>query len=237
MVNAHTPPVSLAEIVARGPSAVILAPHPDDECLGTGGLIQQVLQAGGKVHVIFITNGDNNPWPQRFVERRWLIGSTERQRWGQRRKLEAQKSLEVLSNGQAAAEFLELPDAGILKLLQSGNRHLSQVIAQRLLQLQPDLLVSPSELDRHPDHRATQAFASDAHKMTQRPCERISYLIHRPWGMKVLNNAKPDLLLPLTEHQQSQKLQAIQCHETQMALSESRFCKFAQAAEPFYFQS
>ena len=61
---------------------LILAPHPDDECLGTGGLIQQALAKGAKVKVVFITNGDNNPWPQRYVEKRWFIGTEERMRWG-----------------------------------------------------------------------------------------------------------------------------------------------------------
>ena len=40
---------------------LMLAPHPDDESLGTGGLIQRATRAGGEVHVVFVTDGDNNP--------------------------------------------------------------------------------------------------------------------------------------------------------------------------------
>jgi LmbE family N-acetylglucosaminyl deacetylase len=55
---------------------MVLAPHPDDETLATTGLLQQAVSAGAAVRVLFVTDGDNNLWPQRAVERRWQIGST-----------------------------------------------------------------------------------------------------------------------------------------------------------------
>ena len=39
---------------------VVVAPHPDDEVLGAGGVIQQALAAGADVRVIYLTNGDHN---------------------------------------------------------------------------------------------------------------------------------------------------------------------------------
>jgi len=39
---------------------LVIAPHPDDEVIGCGGLIQKVKKAGGKVYVIFLTNGTTN---------------------------------------------------------------------------------------------------------------------------------------------------------------------------------
>ena len=38
---------------------VILAPHPDDDVIAAGGLIQRVTAARGDVHVVFITDGEN----------------------------------------------------------------------------------------------------------------------------------------------------------------------------------
>ena len=64
---------------------LVVAPHPDDESIATGELILQVRQAGGEVQILLLTNGDNNPWPQRWVERRLRIGADERRRWGERR--------------------------------------------------------------------------------------------------------------------------------------------------------
>jgi hypothetical protein len=40
---------------------LVVAPHPDDETLGAGGLIQRVRHAGGAVKVVFMTNGDGYP--------------------------------------------------------------------------------------------------------------------------------------------------------------------------------
>ena len=59
--------VRLKDQLHAGAKIAVLAPHPDDESLGTGGLIQQALAAGAEVRVIFVTDGDNNPWPQRFA--------------------------------------------------------------------------------------------------------------------------------------------------------------------------
>ena len=72
---------------------LVFAPHPDDETLATGELIQVARAAGAAVRVVFATDGDNNPWPQRWCERRWHIGPAERERWGRRRRGEAEAAL------------------------------------------------------------------------------------------------------------------------------------------------
>jgi hypothetical protein len=52
---------------------LVFAPHPDDETIATGELIQLARASGAVVHVVFATDGDNNPWPQRWCERRLHI--------------------------------------------------------------------------------------------------------------------------------------------------------------------
>lgn len=41
---------------------LIVAPHPDDEVLGCGGIIHRCKQAGGKVYVLFLTVGDTKDY-------------------------------------------------------------------------------------------------------------------------------------------------------------------------------
>src|ERR1035437_4372289 len=69
---------------------LLIAPHPDDESLACGTTLQAAVRAGAAVRVIYVTDGDNNPWPQRFMERKWRIRQADRLRWGQLRRREAQ---------------------------------------------------------------------------------------------------------------------------------------------------
>ncbi|HXV18872.1 MAG TPA: PIG-L family deacetylase, partial [Candidatus Omnitrophota bacterium] len=51
-------------MTALGPKAgeryLILAPHPDDETLAAGGLIQGAVRSAAHVKIIYLTSGENN---------------------------------------------------------------------------------------------------------------------------------------------------------------------------------
>ncbi len=226
-------PVRLNDALCNGARIAILAPHPDDESLGTGGLIQKALAAGAEVKVLFITDGDNNPWPQRYVEKRWFINAPERARWGARRRQEGQRALELLSHGQATSASLGLPDAGILALWEAGLPGPRPACEKLLREWKPTVVVVPSEIDRHPDHVATHEYGLDAIRTTQLNCLVYSYLIHRPWSQKILRRHLASDQLELTEAERLRKLAAIRCHETQMALSSGRFEQFATHTERY----
>ncbi len=49
-------------IVQRDDRLLILAPHPDDEVLGCGGIIQKAVAMGVPLRIVFFTYGDNNQW-------------------------------------------------------------------------------------------------------------------------------------------------------------------------------
>src|SRR5262245_29481661 len=44
--------------VESGERLLVIAPHPDDETIGAGGLIQRVVAKGGSVRVVLLTAGD-----------------------------------------------------------------------------------------------------------------------------------------------------------------------------------
>jgi LmbE family N-acetylglucosaminyl deacetylase len=54
-LNAFSRPVS--ELSLRR-SALVFAPHPDDECLGCGGTILKKKRAGAAVKLVYVTDGD-----------------------------------------------------------------------------------------------------------------------------------------------------------------------------------
>src|SRR5207249_4582671 len=48
--------------LGRDDRILVLAPHPDDEALACGGLVQRARKMRLPVHVVFLTYGDSNEW-------------------------------------------------------------------------------------------------------------------------------------------------------------------------------
>lgn len=206
---------------------MMLAPHPDDEALGTGGLIQQANAAGAKVRVVFTTDGDNNPWPQRYVERRWFINAECRQRWGAQRRGEALNSVRTLGLSAKDAAFMGFPDAYILKLWKQRDVRVLEAFVSEFRDFKPTHLVVPSPQDGHPDHRGVYEFAQEALRITKLQPAQYSYLIHRQF----FHPHATGISVQLSPSEQQTKLSAILCHLTQMHLSRGRFVGYAKAEE------
>src|ERR1043165_4644505 len=101
---------------------LFFAPHPDDESLGGGGLIQKAAALGARLCLVFLTNGDRNPWPQRVMERAIFLDAKARRRWGVRRQSEALAALSVLgAPASAEVHFIGWPDQGLTKLLMTAD--------------------------------------------------------------------------------------------------------------------
>lgn len=97
---------------------LVVAPHPDDETLGAGGFIQQVREAGGTVHLVYLTDGDGYPEGVRFEDRVESPRPSDYRGYGVRRKAEARAALRVLGLGRDAATFLSFPDGGLSRLMR-----------------------------------------------------------------------------------------------------------------------
>ena len=46
---------------------LVIAPHPDDEVVGCGGLISRIKEDGGKIFVLYLTNGTTNDFSDKGV--------------------------------------------------------------------------------------------------------------------------------------------------------------------------
>ena len=218
-------------VLSKEDRLMVLAVHPDDETLSAGGLLQQAIAIGAAVRVIFVTDGDNNPWPQRFLEAQWHINAKDRMRWGKRRRYEALAALNALNVDIRSAVFLGFPDQGITSLLTSGSEAAIKRLAKEL-GWQPTLLLVPALKDRHPDHSALAVLADLALKRVphiETNLSKLAYLIH---GQQVFPVAKCSLRL--SQQQLDNKRQAILCHHTQTALGRRRFLRYAKAKEIYF---
>src|SRR5262245_61404722 len=76
-------------VISNGTRLLVIAPHPDDEVLGAGGLMQQVHNAGGRVRVVYLTDGDGYPEGVQIEEHEAKLASKDFRSYGRRRQHEA----------------------------------------------------------------------------------------------------------------------------------------------------
>jgi LmbE family N-acetylglucosaminyl deacetylase len=217
--------------LGKGCRVLIIAPHPDDESLAVGGLLQQVAAAGGESRVIFLTDGENNPWPQRLIECRWQVKDADRKRWGMRRRFEAITALSELGIPESSAVFWGFPDQGLTDFLLNADNEIPQRLIQEFREWQPSVLITPSTGDLHPDHNASAVFACLALAQWDQDSHypmHIEYKIHGR-GPK---HASPCFTLTLSEEQQKRKRYAILRHTSQLKLRRN-LTKFAMPTEEF----
>ena len=93
---------------------LVLAPHPDDEVIATGGIIQQALKEKLPVHVVFYTYGDNNEWAFTVYRGHPVFMPRAMRGMGLVRHGEALKADAVLGLAPADLTFLGYPDFGTL---------------------------------------------------------------------------------------------------------------------------
>jgi LmbE family N-acetylglucosaminyl deacetylase len=206
-----------------GDRLLVLAPHPDDETLATGCLIQRALATGAAVQVLFATDGDDNPWPQRWIEKRWRIGAAGRARWGARRRVEAVRALAILGDGAVSTRFLGLPDQGLTDRLMRDDAAES-ALAAAIAGFGPSHVAVPSLDDRHPDHSALRLIAEIALARSGTGCMRFAYLVHG----EAASTARVADARAL-----ARKRAAFAAHETQWRLGARRFGRLVERPESF----
>lgn len=225
---------STALTVAPDDRLLVLAPHPDDESVATGGLLIAARRAGAAVRLIFMTDGDNNPWAQRGFEWRLWIGARDRARFAAIRREEIQAALIVLGISSDDIVFLALPDQGVTGLLLRSSPRVTSAVRAEIAAFAPTLVVLPSRHDLHPDHSATAVVAELALGRVPAvdPAPRIlRYLVHNPG---VRRSGAAPLRLALDAVSRERKHRAIACHHSQLFWRRSFLYSFATSAEPYF---
>jgi LmbE family N-acetylglucosaminyl deacetylase len=126
---------------------VIVAPHPDDEILASGGLISTHAAQGGSVLIVAVTDGEASHDETHSFNRDDLAYLRRSERW---------QGLRTLGVGQPKVLSLALQDGCV--------KQQEHVLLKKLLALlKPnDIVVSTWENDGHPDHDTTGQAARTA---------------------------------------------------------------------------
>ncbi|HET6805907.1 MAG TPA: PIG-L family deacetylase [Frateuria sp.] len=205
---------------------LVVAPHPDDETIGTGELLQLVRAAGGQVRVLLLTDGDDNPWPQRWLERRLRIGDAERASWGRRRREEVTEALRRLELPPGTLHAMGWPDMGLTALVRGDASMARARLVEQLADFRPNVVALPALSDRHPDHGSAHVLMRLAlADWDAEPPLLLGYLVHGRGEML------PAVALPAAAERHAAKLAALTAHGSQMALSAGRMRRLTSRPE------
>ncbi|NSW81929.1 MAG: PIG-L family deacetylase [Syntrophothermus sp.] len=176
---------------------LIIAPHPDDESLGTGGLIADAAIRGDKVKILFMTNGDGFHFGAEKYTGRAKVNKDDYLRYGFQRQKEAICAATKLGIRTNDVTFLGFPDQGLASIwrhywdpskpfisrqtkfshvpyptaVDYGQAYsapvLLGVLERIMMEYQPTDIYVTGTSDRHPDHWATGVFTLLAMSMLE----------------------------------------------------------------------
>ncbi len=178
-----------------GERLLVLAPHPDDEAIGCGGVIAQHLRSGRRVLIVVATDGTA------------ATETTDAESYRERREQESRRGVERLGPG-AAIQFLRIAD----RQLDAG---ITSQLRAILDDYRPDLILLPSLVEIHPDHVAlSRAFCN---LLAEDPILTATIAIAKIGFYEVSNPLRPNTLVDITAEADS-KYAAIAAHASQMEL-------------------
>lgn len=152
------PEVEPAELVPFGGRAVVVAPHPDDEVLGTGGLLARLSQISRNILIIAVTDGTashpHSPeWPP--------------ERLARVRPQETRAALQRLHLRQVQVVRLGLQDGDPRRIESNLSGLLSRYLQEG------DIVFTTWRYDGHPDHEAAGRAVHFAAEALELPCVEV----------------------------------------------------------------
>ncbi|MDF7809755.1 PIG-L deacetylase family protein [Hymenobacter sp. YC55] len=163
----HSLPLRPSSYAATLGSTVVIAPHPDDESLGCGGLIALLRQAAVPVQVVLISDGTmSHPNSRKFppAARQAL------------REAELRQALLELGV-ETSPVCLGLPDSKVPREGQARFTEAATQLQELFATVKPATILCPWRRDPHPDHRATSELVRAALTGLPVPPRLLEYVV------------------------------------------------------------
>lgn len=204
-----------------GQRILVVAPHPDDEALGAGGVIREAVKNNIPVKVVIFTSGESNKKAAYFNSKRLNLKPNDFLNLGVARQDESIKAMNVLGLNRKNVIFLGFAD-GSTRFLWDNYWDRPRVSGSTLVDFCPyksnvvspdisyegenvvDLFQSilkdykptdiyyPDPNDEHPDHWAVSNFVKYSLLTKNDHIREHTYLVHHPqWPVPWL--ARPNL--------------------------------------------
>jgi LmbE family N-acetylglucosaminyl deacetylase len=173
---------------------VIVAPHPDDETLGAGGMIVRLRSQDIEVTVIAVSDGEN--------------AYDGVQGLGKLREGEQVEALARLGVDLHSVHRLRLPDRGLAAWEGSLENSLSALISPGMH------IIAPWPKDFHPDHEACGRVAD---RIAKKYGIQLTFYLFWTWhrGIPSMLDGLSFVSLNLTEEERRTKLYALEAHASQ----------------------
>lgn len=146
---------------------LVLAPHPDDESLGCGGLIAMLKEAGSSVTIIFVTSGSASHTSKTFPPT-----TLSKIREG-----EAVKACSELGVHISALRFLRASDSKLSELQEKDVDVLVRQVMEVFGECNFSAIALPWRRDPHPDHRMVNTIGQLAIEKLQANVTKFEYPI------------------------------------------------------------
>lgn len=179
---------------------LILAPHPDDEIIGIGGIVLQVLQNKGAVYIVYLTDGE------------------ESGAWNDKERIKKER----INISEEVVNMLNIPVENIYRLrLKDGKVphrgdsdffEVVKILTDIVEKVQPDTVFATHYLDYWPfDHVACSEMAIEIQKRLTTKTDFWFYWVWtwyhlKPWHLKSLLKRKLIKVDISNEHSQKMKL-------------------------------
>ena len=224
------PQRGLPEVLAGAP-ALVVAPHPDDESLGCGGLIAEAVATGCPVHVLVVTDGaGSHPG---------VFPPDELRRLRQRETVAA---VAVLGLRAEHVTFWTVPDGHAPRHGRAARR-LASSLAGLVRELGARTILTAWDFDSHPDHVAAYTYARLAAGRGG-----VAVFAYPVWAwtlrprLAVPNRPLAGFNLPVWAHLDAKRA-AVMCHGSQtgaatpagagFALTDGQLAAMIKGNEPF----
>jgi LmbE family N-acetylglucosaminyl deacetylase len=176
---------------------LVIAPHPDDEVLGCGGMIAKYSKQEDKVYLCIVTKACTPDWSEEFIENR---------------KKEVAKANKIL--GIKKTYFL---DYHTVKLDTIPQKELNEAIYKVVKEVNPDILYIPHKGDLNKDHRLIFEASLVAARPVNHKVKRIlSYetLSETEWGQSI-EPFIPNVYIDISEIFEK-KIEAMKAYESEL---------------------
>jgi LmbE family N-acetylglucosaminyl deacetylase len=170
------PLASIDDLLGSG-GALVVAPHPDDESLGCGGLLAATVEAGRGAAIVVVSDGvGSHPGSKAYPPARL-------------RSLREEEARDAAANLGLSAEalvFLRLPDRFVPAEGEAAERAVDTIVSTARAIGAAAMFVT-WRLDPHCDHRAAYALARAA----QRRLDGVRLFEYIVWGERLALDRDP----------------------------------------------